>query len=279
MAILDWFIPWEFSPTVIVACALAALLYVRGVRHRPPGVARQLSFWVGLVLIYIGLQTRLDYFAEREFFIHRIQHLILHHLGPFLVALSLPGPVLRAGFSLRWRTRVLARIESSRVWRYAADVLFNPWVASILFFGIIYFWLWPSVHFVAMLDWRLYRVMNWSVTIDGLLFWWLVLDRRPCPPARLAPGVRVLVSLAVAVPQILIGALVTFARHDLYPIYDICGRAFPSVSSMSSQMIGGLVLWIPSAMMSVIAALVALRNWMSLSQRGRLPHRVERLSR
>ncbi len=279
MRFLYWLVPWEFSPTVVVCCTIAALLYWRGARRRPPGFWRQLAFWSGLVLIYVALHTYLDYYAEREFFIHRIQHLVLHHVGPFLIALSAPGPVMRSGLPLRWRSRGLARLEATRAWQATADVLFNPWIASVLFFGVIYLWLWPSIHFVAMLDWRLYRVMNWSVTVDGLMFWWLVLDRRPCPPARLAPGVRVLVSLAVAVPQILIGALITFARHDLYPIYDICGRAFPSISFLTSQMIGGLVLWVPSAMMSVIAALIALRNWMSLSQRGRLPQRVQRLSR
>lgn len=273
MTFLRWLVPWEFSPTVLVLCTMAVVLYVRGSRRRAPGVARQLSFWVGLALIYVGLHTYLDYYAEREFFIHRIQHLMLHHLGPFLIALSMPGTTLRAGLPLRWRVRWRRMAGRNSLWQGLAAVVFNPWVASLLFFGVIYVWLWPPIHFVAMLDWRWYRVMNWSVTVDGLLFWWLVLDRRPRPPARLAPGVRVLVALGVAVPQILIGAYITFARRDLYPIYDICGRAFPSISFRMSQMIGGLVLWIPSAMMSVIAALVALRNWVSLSSRGRLPAR------
>jgi putative membrane protein len=39
---------------------------------------------------------------------------------------------------------------------------------------------------------------------------------------------------------------------------------------MRDQQIGGLLLWIPGSMMSVIGALVALRHWMRLSARGRL---------
>jgi len=31
--------------------------------------------------------------------------------------------------------------------------------------------------------------------------------------------------------------------------------------------IGGLILWIPSSMMSVIAALIAMRNWLVLDAR------------
>jgi putative membrane protein len=39
---------------------------------------------------------------------------------------------------------------------------------------------------------------------------------------------------------------------------------------MRDQQIGGLLLWIPGSMMSVIGALLALRHWMRLSARGRL---------
>jgi putative membrane protein len=39
---------------------------------------------------------------------------------------------------------------------------------------------------------------------------------------------------------------------------------------MRDQQIGGLLLWIPGSMMSVIGALVALRHWMRLSARGRV---------
>lgn len=268
---LLWLDPWEFSPTVIVVTAVAVAMYARGSRRRRPGRSRQLAFWTGLALIYIGLHTRLDYYAEREFFVHRFQHLLLHHVGPFLIALSYPGTTLRAAVPLRWRTRWLQPLLRTWPVRTLFAVLFNPWVASCLFFGVIYVWLWPPIHFVAMLDWRLYRLMNWSVTVDGLLFWWLVMDPRPRPPARLGPGMRVLVPLFVAVPQILLGAFISLAKTDLYPIYALCGRAFPSISTMSAQLIGGLILWIPSAMMSVLASLIAMGHWMSLSQRQRLP--------
>jgi len=273
---LSWLAPWEFSPTVIIFVGGASLLYLRGARRRRCGFWRQLGFWAGLALIYSALHTRLDYYAEREFFVHRLQHLALHHLGPFLIMLAAPGAALRAGLPLGFRIRVWRPLMRSAAVRIAFDVLLNPWVAAVLFFGIIYLWLWPQLHFIAMLDWRLYRVMNWSVTIDGLLFWWLVLDRRPKPPARLAPGVRVLVSLAVALPQILVGAYITFARSNLYPLYELCGRAFAAISALQSQRWGGLVLWIPSAMMSALGALIALRHWISLSSRSRLPRRVPR---
>ncbi|MFC6140677.1 cytochrome c oxidase assembly protein [Paraburkholderia silvatlantica] len=270
MTLLYWLQPWEPSPTVMICTLLAAVLFVRGKRHAQVSLARQISFWFGLGALYVVLHTRLDYYFEHEFFMHRAQHLVLHHLGPFFVALAYPGAALRAGIPFGWRQRFVRPALAARPVRVALDIVMHPVVAVGLFVGLIYFWLFSPIHFIAMLDWRLYRVMNWSMVIDGLLFWWLVLDSRPAPPARLSPGKRVLVVIAAIPPQIVLGAFIFFTPRELYPVYSICGRAFTWLSPMRDQQIGGLLLWIPGSMMSVVGALVALRHWMRLSARGRL---------
>jgi len=270
---LRWWIPWEPSAIVVVVFALAVGLYWRGARRSPATAPwhRQLLFWLGLLIVYTGLHTHLDYYAEHEFFIHRIQHMGLHHMGPFLIALAYPGITMRRGLSARWRRRWLKPVLAWAPVRLLLDVLLHPFVAALLFVGLIYLWLWPAVHFDAMLDWRLYRVMNFSMAADGMLFWWLILDHRPRPPARLSPGVRVFVALAVILPQILIGAYISFTSADLYPIYSLCGRAFAGIPPLVDQHLGGLILWIPSSMMSVIGALIAFTYWLKLDSRGRLP--------
>ena len=270
---LRWWIPWEPSVTVVVVFAATVWLYWRGARRSPATAPwyRQLLFWVGLLIVYTGLHTHLDYYAEHEFFIHRIQHMGLHHMGPFLIALAYPGVTMRRGLPVRFRVRWLRPALRWAPVRALLDVLLNPFVAALLFVGLIYLWLWPAVHFDAMLDWRLYRVMNFSMAADGMLFWWLILDHRPRPPARLSPGVRVFVALAVILPQILIGAYISFTKAELYPIYSLCGRAFAGIPALMDQHVGGLILWIPSSMMSVLAALVAFTYWIRLDSRGRLP--------
>lgn len=262
MTVWQWLEPWEVSPTTVIVFASVAVLYFLGVSTRQVSRLRKAGFWLGFTLLYAALHTRLDYYSEHEFFVHRLQHLVLHHLGPFLIALSHPGPVLRAGVPLDWRVRAIRPLEQSIVVRSLFALLLNPVVAPLLFVGLIYFWLWPPVHFDAMLDVRLYRIMNWSMAIDGLIFWWLVFDRRPRPPARLAPGYRVFLPLLVMIPQIVLGAYVTFTHGDLYPVYALCGRALSGISAPTDQSLGGLITWIPSSMMSVIAALIAMRNWL-----------------
>ncbi len=273
MDFLRWWIPWEPSAVVVVVFAGAVWLYWRGQRRSPMTAPwyRQLLFWAGLLIIYTGLHTRLDYYAEHEFFIHRIQHMGLHHMGPFLIALGYPGITMRRGLPVRFRTRWLKPPLQWGPVRSVLAVLLHPFVAALIFVGLIYLWLWPAVHFEAMLDWRLYRVMNFSMAADGMLFWWLILDHRPRPPARLSPGVRVFVALAVILPQILIGAYISLTKTDLYPIYSLCGRAFAGIPAIMDQHIGGLILWIPSSMMSVLAALIGFAHWIRLDSKGRLP--------
>lgn len=266
---LTWLIPWEPSPTVVIAMATAALLYLRGCRARRVSISRQLAFWVGLALLYIALHTRLDYYAEHEFFVHRIQHLILHHLGPFLIVLSYPGTTLYAGVPLAWRRNWLRPVLTSRPVRMAMDILMYPAIAAVLFVGLIYFWLIPGVHFDAMLDVRWYRLMNWGMAVDGLMFWWLVLDHRPAPPAHLSPGSRIFLPILVMPPQIVLGAILGLSSHEFYTVYSLCGRAFANINPITDQNLGGLILWIPGSMMSVIATLVAMRHWTRLD--GRRP--------
>ncbi|MGH8233841.1 MAG: cytochrome c oxidase assembly protein [Rhodanobacteraceae bacterium] len=273
MDFLRWWIPWEPSVTVVICFAVAVWLYWRGARRSPMTAPwpRQLLFWVGMLVLYVGLHTRLDFYAEHEFFIHRIQHLGLHHLGPFLIVLAYPGVTMRRGLPVRWRTRWLRPALAWAPIRWSLNVLLHPFVAALIFVGLIYLWLWPAVHFSAMLDWRLYHLMNFSMAADGLLFWWLIMDHRPRPPARLSPGTRVFVALAVMLPQILLGAFISMTTTDLYPIYDLCGRAFGGISPIMDQHLGGLIIWIPSSMMSVLAALIAFGYWIRLDAKGRLP--------
>jgi putative membrane protein len=136
------------------------------------------------------------------------------------------------------------------------NILLHPVIAVTMFSGLIIFWLLPSVHFVAMLDWRLYRLMNWSMALSGLMFWGIGLNSNSIR----SPGYRIAMMLAVVPPQILIGLLIFFASHELYPIYTLCGRAFSGVSSITDQQIGGLILWTHGAMMSVIGVLIVIHK-------------------
>ena len=266
--LLKWIVPWEFSWLFLATFFLACVLYLRGAARLRVSRGRQLAFWTGMAIIYLSLHTYFDYYAEHEFFMHRLQQLVLHHLAPLLIIAAYPGAALRAGLPLR--PRIWLRVVQ-RSWpvRLIFAIVLNPTVATLTFVAFILVWLIPYMQTLAMLDWRVYRFMNWSMLVSGFIYWWLVLDHRPRPPGRMVPGMRVLSPAITMTPQILAGAIVTFSKTDLYPIFEICGRAF-TFNVITGQLIGGVIIWVPAAIIESIGGLMALRQWLRLSRSGRI---------
>ncbi len=256
VSILPFWAPWDFSWIEFLTTWLILYWYIRGVASDPtgrPSVARQVAFCGGVLSLYIVVETHFEYLAEHQFFYNRLQHVVLHHFGPVVIALAWPGTTLSRGMPIGLRYVVDHPLIISTI-----RVLQQPILAPLLFSGSFFFWLIPAVHFRAMIDPALYTVMNWTMIIEGVLFWCLVLDPRPSPPARTAFAVRGALALAVMFPQIVFGAFITFSSRDLYAFYNLCGRIYPDLGPHIDQMIGGLMVWIPPAMMSVAAILLVL---------------------
>ena len=269
MTLLEWLTPWEFSPVLLLCFALAGLLFWRGAQKHRVQATRQWLFWVGWLALYLNLHTMVDYYSERMFFIHRIQHLFLHHLLPFIIMLSYPGQVMRAALPLSWRKR-WRNFTSSSIGSALTRFFTHPVIVPVLFVFFVLIWLLPTPQFYSMIDWRLYRLMNWSVVISGFMYWNLIVDRRPSPPSAMRPWGRVISPLMTMTPQIAAGIYITFATQDLYPIFDLCGRALPGFDAIQDQAIGGLVMWVAAGLVEMLGVVYALATVVRLSSKGRL---------
>ena len=251
---LPFWMPWEFSWPVYLATTLTLVWFWRGwtkVAERP-ALWRAASFVLGVLSFYAVLQTHLDYYAQHMFFVHRWAHFVLHHIGAFFIALGMSGPVLRAGMP-----QVLLPILDFKPLRRAVDVLQHPAVAPLLFVGLLYFWLLPAIHTRVMLDANLYDLMNWTMAVNGVMFWSLVLDSRPKPPARLSHLLRAAMILIIELPQMALGAILSLSTTDFYPVYTICGRIIP-MTALNDQHYGGLIIWLPGTLTSFAAMIAVL---------------------
>ena len=266
-SLVTYLSPWEFSPTVLISCVGAGILFWLGMRQRRraglrTGFWRGLSFFLGVAMIYTVMQTYVDYLSQHMFWVHRLQHLILHHLAPLLIVLAVPHEIMGRALPQTWHKQLLTPVWQSMPVQIIYRFVQSPFIAPLLFVGLIFFWLMPSVHFDAMLSATLYKVMNWSMLLDGLLFWWLIVDNRiPDEHRTMRYPVRILILFVVMIVQILIGAHIALSDKILYDVYSVCGRAWP-ISPLADQTIGGLTTWIPAAMMSVIGILLVIRLWM-----------------
>lgn len=289
----QWLRPWEFSPTLIVCFLLSAFLFVRGCRNKRINASRQLLFWSGWLLLYLSMHTHVDYYAERVFFIHRAQHLMLHHLAPLLIMLSYPGQVMRAGMTRSMRLG-LQRFNQTAFGQAVIYWLTHKLFIPFLFVFLVIVWLFPTIQFYSMLNVNIYRFMNWSVVVSGLLYWNLILDRRPYHPPQLSaktslgrwwqkrtlsgggavmsPLERVMSPVLTMAPQIVAGAIIAFSSTDLYPLFEICGRALP-ITAAQDQGWGGLIMWVPAGAVETFGILVAAMTWWRLQAQGRIYHK------
>lgn len=247
--------PWEFSWLEYLGSALALYWYGRGIARLAPAVRppawRQGCYGLGVIAIYAVVQTRFTYLAQHLFAATQVQQLVLHDFGPFLVALAWPGEVLKEGMP----SQVLRLLQTRRL-RLLTAILQQPVIAAALFILLLVAQAVPSVLFAVMLDWRLFDAMNIMMAADGVLFWCLVLDPRPKPPARLSFFARMVLAFVVMMPVMPLGAYIAFTSHALYNYYEICGRLW--LDALRDQRMGGLILWIPGGFMSVAAIIITL---------------------
>ena len=267
---LPFWMPWEFSWPAFLATALSLAWYVTGLRRLPetrrPAWWRSTSFVLGVLSFYIVLQTHIDYYAQHMFFAHRWAHFVLHHAGAFLIAMGAAGPAIRTGMP-----GFLKPVVDWKPLRRAIDVMQHPAVAPLLFVGLLYFWLIPQIHTRVMLDRNLYDVMNWTMAINGVCFWSLILDHRPKPPARISNGMRAILIMVIELPQMVLGAILSLSNTDYYPVYEICGRIMP-MTALNDQHYGGLIIWLPGTLTSfaaMIAVLVTMRLNEEAAERAR----------
>ena len=253
---LPAFLPWEFHWPEFLVLVLVLAWFARGLNlaAEPPPLWRRICFVAGVISFYVVLQTRVDYYAQHMFFAHRWAHFVLHHAGAFLIALGTGGPAIYAGMPDFLKPLIKARPVQGTV-----DVLQNPVIAPLLFVGLLYFWLVPSVHTYVMLDANLYEFMNWTMAINGVMFWSLILDPRPKPPARLSSLIRAFLILVIELPQMVLGAILSLSMTDYYPVYTICGRVM-DLTPLKDQHLGGLIIWLPGTLTSFAAMIVVLVN-------------------
>lgn len=253
---LPFWMPWEFSWSVFLATALALAWFWRGwsrlAAGARPAIWRAACFLVGVLSFYAVLQTHLDYLAQHMFFVHRWAHFVLHHAGAFLIALGASGSVLRAGTPL-----FLHPVLDAKLVHRIVSFLQHPAIAPFAFVGLLYFWLIPSIHTRVMLDANLYALMNWTMAINGVMFWSLVLDPRPKPPARLSHLMRAAMILIIELPQMVLGAILSLSTADYYPVYEICGRIY-AMTAQNDQHYGGLIIWLPGTLTSLAAMITVL---------------------
>lgn len=250
--------PFTFNAPIFLGCAFFAYSYGRGLicstRKDRPAVWRMVAYFTGIALIYGATETRFEYLAEHMFFLNRLQQVALGVFAPFLLAFSWPLESLILGVPAK--LQAMARHPSVAM---PLRIVAHPATAALIMIATTDVWLIPSVDFASMLDPLLYDLMNLSMILAGLLFWFVVIDPRPCPPCRHTYLTRMSAGFLSMFPQIAVAATIALSTTNFYDFYALCGRLYPSISPQYDQMLGGIIQWIPPGMLDTAVLFILLR--------------------
>lgn len=255
---------WRLTPGVVIPAALAGAIYIAGMIRRAAAAERQDwirsgFFLAGLASIFLALQSPIDPIAERLFWVHQVQHLLLRMLGPMLIALAWPEAVFIAGLPVSFRRRVLSPVISNGGVRGVVFVLAHPVVATTTFIAALYVWEYPRFHNAALVNESIHDLMHATMLIAGVIFWQRIFERRSAPHG-LTYGARLMMLWLATLSNIALGSYTTLKTSVLYTAYEAHERLY-ALPALSDEQIGGIIIWIPSSMMCLVAILIVIHWW------------------
>ena len=255
---------WDFEPDIVIATLLACVVYAAGIRRRR-GTSdvrqrlRDVSYFAGVACVFLALESPVDALADHLFWVHQIQHILLRMIAPMLIALSAPQATLIRGLPRALRGGMLSPFMGIGVLRALFGFLTHATIVTLAFIAALYVWQYPPIHNAAILNDAIHYTMHVAMLAAGLLFFWRVFDMRP-PPVGIGYGTRLMLLLLVSLTQIGLGACLTLKSEVLYPAYDIAGRYF-GIKPLTDEIVGGFIVWAPSSMMCLVAALIVIHFW------------------
>jgi putative membrane protein len=277
-----WWTEWSSSPPTLVILALvlsAGVLYwVTASRRSAAGRRRSsttgqrlraAAFYFGLASIVIALDSPVDWFAHRLFWIHMVQHILLMMVAAPLIVIGAPWLVPLRLLPVRMRGPTA---RSVRRGGWAA-----PLRVSIRWFGVpvsawllfnVNLWLWhvPALYNLTLRNQAVHDAEHLLFLVLGIAFWAQVIDSPPLH-SRLSRLWRVGYVTAAAVSSWLLAVVLAYAPNALYSGYVALASRPGGISAGTDQQLGAGMMWGPGSIPFAIAIFVGLYKWLGAEER------------
>jgi putative membrane protein len=259
----------------VVLLLIAAVGYAAGIARLRPHVharrelaARAAAFTAGWLALALALLSPLDAAAGRSFAAHMVQHEILMLVAAPLLVLGRGLPTLLWALPHDARKSV-GHLTKRRGVRSFWNGLTTPVSAWLLHGAALWLWHAPPFFNAALADGALHHWQHATFFVSALLFWHALLRHG----AQGARGAAIFYLFTTTVHTGVLGALITFARTPLYAPFDYGLLQPGSLTPLEDQQLGGLIMWVPGALVYVGAALTLLARWLRESSQpdGVLP--------
>lgn len=259
---------WGQAPLALVALVLAAWLYAQGLRRlrrAAPTVVKAPAAWcfvLGWLGLFLALASPLHPWGEVLFCVHMIQHEMLMLIAAPLLVLSRPGRVFLWALPKAW-SRAWVSFATRQPGRGILATFTNPFFAFSFHAAILWGWHAPQLFQAATRSEWVHAMQHASFFGSAVLFWSALFHG---PRRALGYGLAVIYLFATAVHTTLLGALLTFSRQVWYPIYFASTLPW-GLTPLQDQQLGGLIMWVPGALVYIAASLALFAAWLDESRR------------
>jgi cytochrome c oxidase assembly factor CtaG len=264
---------WSIQPPLAYVAVAAMLYWVggRGYRRGEQSALCTAAFAAGLLTIVVALDSPLDADADRLFWAHMAQHVLLLTVAPPLILLGRPWPRMWRGLPLQTRTsigRALARA------RFAAPIraLARPVPAWLLFNATVIGWHIPGLYDATLRSGGIHDLEHAMFFFTGLLFWARVIDPGPLRPRLAWPG-RIAYVLGAMIVGWIIAITLVLVPDPLYSPYVLLAHRPGGISALTDQQLAAGVMWVPGSLAYAIAMIIGFYRWLepdSATRPGRL---------
>jgi putative membrane protein len=261
---------WSFDPFVLIVVVTVfanevglARLSRRSVPERTRRRRlRSLSFYAGLGVLLIAVDSPVDYWASNYFFVHMIEHLLIGFLAPILIVAGAPWVPLLHALPVGIRRRIGRFVllgPWSKVLRRIGRFVGSPWFAVLSFNVVMIAWHVPVLYDDAENN-QLVHVwaMHTSFFVTGVLFWLVIIPSHPIRLKTTATFQALALVGTNAVMFVLAMSLSIFTQTSWYAVYNHVPEV--TFSPFADQQLGAAILWVCGDFWAIPALIVVIRR-------------------
>jgi len=264
-----WRFDWILG-TAMIAAAVVYLLAVRRLRRRGDRwpIGRTVAWVIGCLMVLLATSSGLGAYAEAQFSIHMMAHMLLGMIAPILLVLG--GPITLALRALpaagRGQPPGLRESIVNCLHSRPARLITHPLVVFPLFvlsFYVLYF----SSLFEVMIGSHLgHLVMNLHFLLIGYLYYWVIIGVDPSP-RQVQPMIKLAMLIGALPFHAFFGlALMNSNKAMAIDYYESLG--LPWVTDLvADQRLGGAIAWGATEVPMIIVMIALLSQWARSDER------------
>ena len=242
-----------WHPELITATLVIAALYLYAARYvgrqgfAVPTAAQRLSFFSGLVLLYLAVGSPLDALSDNFLFsAHMLEHLLIGIMAPPLLLLGLADGFWRIVFRRDRIRRVVAFLTKPVLALFLFNIAFSVYHFPYLYDLGLYNDSWPFFEHAVLF-------------VTGLIMWWPVIAPSQQLPQISAPA-KMLYLFLDAILMTPVFVIVLFAPKPLYTFYLHVPRLF-GLTPLADQQLGAVVMKLGALLAYGTGAGVLFFDW------------------